>query len=46
MVDKYVNRLVGIADHHLILERGHVVWRGSSAALNADPGLWHRYLGV
>ena len=46
VVDKYVNRLVGIADHHLILERGHVVWRGSSAALNADPGLWHRYLGV
>jgi branched-chain amino acid transport system ATP-binding protein len=46
VVDKYVNRLVEIADHHLILERGRVVWRGSSAALNADQALWHRYLGV
>lgn len=46
VVDKYVNRLVTIADHHLILERGQVAWRGPSAALEADHGLWHRYLGV
>jgi branched-chain amino acid transport system ATP-binding protein len=46
VVDKYVDRLVEIADHHLILERGRVAWRGSSAALAADPGLWHRFLGV
>ena len=46
VVDKYVNRLVEIADRHLILERGQVAWRGSSAELKADPALWHRYLGV
>ena len=46
VVDKYVNRLVQIADRHLILERGRIAWRGSSAELEADPGLWHRYLGV
>jgi len=46
VVDKYVNRLVEIADHHLILERGRVAWRGTSAALAADTALWHRYLGV
>jgi branched-chain amino acid transport system ATP-binding protein len=37
---------VQIADEHTILERGRVVWHGSSAALAADPLLWHRYLGV
>ena len=46
VVDKYVRRLIRLADHHLILERGLGVWAGSSAALDADPGLWQRYLGV
>jgi branched-chain amino acid transport system ATP-binding protein len=46
VVDKYVNRLVQIADRHLILERGSVAWHGSSAELDQDRNLWHRYLGV
>jgi len=46
VIDKYVDRLVKLADHHTILERGRVAWRGDSAALAADPQLWHRYLGV
>jgi branched-chain amino acid transport system ATP-binding protein len=46
VIDKYVERLVEIADHHTILERGRVAWRGSSRDLAADRGLWHRYLGV
>jgi branched-chain amino acid transport system ATP-binding protein len=46
VIDKYVQRLVQIADRHTILERGRVVWQGTSAALAADPRLWHRYLGV
>jgi branched-chain amino acid transport system ATP-binding protein len=46
VVDKYVERLVKLADRHVILERGRVVWEGSSAALNADRALWARYLGV
>ncbi len=46
VVDKYVQRLLPLADRHLILERGRVVWRGDSAALDADRGLWTRYLGV
>jgi branched-chain amino acid transport system ATP-binding protein len=46
VVDKYVQRLVQIADRHTILERGRVVWRGTSAQLEADPAIWHRYLGV
>ncbi len=46
VVDKYVERLLGLADRHVILERGQVVWEGDSAALDADRGLWSRYLGV
>lgn len=46
VIDKYVERLIKLADRHVILERGRVVWQGSSAALNADRTLWARYLGV
>ena len=46
VVDKYVQRLIALADHHTIIERGRVAWRGSSAQLAADRSLWHRYLGV
>jgi branched-chain amino acid transport system ATP-binding protein len=46
VVDKYVQRLVGIADRHVILERGRVAWRGTSAELGADPATWNRYLGI
>jgi branched-chain amino acid transport system ATP-binding protein len=46
VIDKYVERLVRLADRHTIIERGRVAWQGSSAELDADRGLWHRYLGV
>ena len=46
VVDKYIERLVKLADRHTIIERGRVAWQGSSAELDADRSLWHRYLGV
>lgn len=46
VVDKYVDRLVTLADRHLILDRGTVVWQGASQLLAADRSLWSRYLGV
>ena len=46
VVDKYVEKLIGLADRHTIIERGQVVWAGSSAELDADHGIWHRYLGI
>ena len=46
VIDKYVQRLVALANRHTIVERGRVVWQGDSAQLAADPGLWHRYIGV
>lgn len=46
VIDKYVERLLKLADQHVIIERGQVVWQGTSAALDADRSLWTRYLGV
>lgn len=46
VIDKYVRRLLQLADSHTIIERGQVVWQGDSPALAADPSLWHRYIGV
>lgn len=46
VIDKYVERLIALADHHTVIERGRVAWQGSSAALAADKTIWQRYLGV
>ncbi|MDB5744689.1 MAG: putative branched-chain amino acid transporter, ATP-binding protein, partial [Polaromonas sp.] len=46
VIDKYVQRLIAIADRHVIIEKGRAVWAGSSAQLDADRGLWVRYLGL
>jgi branched-chain amino acid transport system ATP-binding protein len=46
VIDKYVQKLVKLADQHTIIERGQVVWQGTSDALEADNSLWHRYIGV
>ncbi len=46
VIDKYVQRLITLADRHVILEKGRVVWSGSSAALDADRGVWARHLGI
>ena len=46
VIDKNVAALTQLADRHYILEKGAVAWSGDSAALRADPELWHRYLGV
>jgi branched-chain amino acid transport system ATP-binding protein len=46
LIDKNVEALIRIADRHVLIERGRVVWSGSSAALAAAPEVQHRYLGV
>lgn len=46
IIDKYIEKLVGLADKHLIVERGQIVWRGNSAQLDEHRSLWSRYLGV
>jgi branched-chain amino acid transport system ATP-binding protein len=46
IVDKHLRALVKLADRHVVLEKGHVVWSGTSAALTADPQVASRYLHV
>ena len=46
VVDKNVDALARIADRHYIIEKGKVVWTGTSPQLLADKDLQHRYLGV
>jgi len=46
IIDKYIEKLIELADHHTIIERGRVVWQGASAELRAQPELWQQYLGV
>ena len=46
VVDKNVSDLTRIADRHYIIEKGRVVWDGSSQALRDQPELHTRYLGV
>jgi branched-chain amino acid transport system ATP-binding protein len=46
IIDKNVRALTRIADTHYILEKGRIVWTGSSAELAAHEDVQHRYLGV
>ena len=46
VIDKDVRALTRVADRHYVLEKGRVVWRGSSAELAADRDVQHRFLGV
>ena len=36
LVDKHLDALAKIADRHVMIEKGHVVWSGTSAALDRD----------
>lgn len=46
LIDKNVHALTKVADRHFVIERGRVVWSGSSAELTAAPDVQHRYLGI
>lgn len=46
VIDKNVGALLRVADRHFLLERGRVVWKGTSPELAAVPDVQHRYLGV
>jgi branched-chain amino acid transport system ATP-binding protein len=46
VIDKDVKALTRVADVHYMLEKGRVVWSGSSAELAANQEVQQRYLGV
>src|ERR1700691_4281036 len=46
LVDKHIDALIKLADRHVVIEKGQVVWTGPSAALTEDPTVRQRYLQV
>ena len=46
LVDKNIDALTRIADRHYIIEKGKVVWDGTSSELQGDQDLQHRFLCV
>jgi branched-chain amino acid transport system ATP-binding protein len=44
VIDKNVDALAKIADRHVVLEKGRVVWRGSSDDLRGDAAVKDRFL--
>jgi len=46
VIDKNLGPLLELADRHFVLEKGVVVWSGTSDALRAEPRIVHEYLGV
>jgi branched-chain amino acid transport system ATP-binding protein len=46
LIDKNVEALIRLADRHYMIERGRVVWTGTSDDLAGAPDVQHRYLGI
>lgn len=46
VVDKNIKVLMAIAERHYIMEKGRIVWTGSTAQLQSQPELQSRFLGV
>src|SRR5512145_1062522 len=46
VVDKFVEAMLGLADRHVILERGRVAWQGTSAELAADRSVREEFLAI
>ena len=46
IIDKNIDALLAIGERHYIMEKGRIVWSGSSAELRDNTGLQSQYLGV
>jgi branched-chain amino acid transport system ATP-binding protein len=46
VIDKHIGPLLRLADRHVILAKGRVVWEGSGAALRAQPEVLHEHVGL
>jgi branched-chain amino acid transport system ATP-binding protein len=44
VIDKTIQAMTRLADRHVILEKGRVVWSGSNDQFLADPSIIDRYL--
>jgi branched-chain amino acid transport system ATP-binding protein len=46
VIDKNIDALTEIADRHYIMEKGQIVWAGTSSELKSNPEIQHQYLGI
>ena len=46
VIDKNLAEMAALIDRHHVIEKGAVVWTGTSAELAAQPAITERYLGV
>lgn len=46
LIDKNIHVLKRLADRHVIIEKGRIVWTGDGAALARDTEKVHAYVGV
>jgi branched-chain amino acid transport system ATP-binding protein len=46
LVEQQIERALDFASDVIILDRGRIVWRGSSKELRSDPALIERHIGV
>ena len=46
VIDKHLESLFAIADNHYVMEKGRIVWSGTTSALKNDTEIKSRYLGV
>lgn len=46
VIDKHPKAMARLADRHLIMEKGQLVWEGDSERLLSAPDIQERYLGV
>lgn len=46
LIDKNLKEMRHIVDRHYIIEKGRIVWNGTSDELMAQPELVNKYLGV
>ena len=45
-IDKHLEALGALSDHHAILHKGRIVWRGTPSTLDEQPEVIVKYLGV
>ncbi|TVQ29284.1 MAG: ABC transporter ATP-binding protein [Geminicoccaceae bacterium] len=46
VIDKHLDALLALADRHVVIEKGRVVWAGTSLAFREDSSIVERHLHV
>jgi branched-chain amino acid transport system ATP-binding protein len=46
LIDKHIDALMRLADRHVVIEKGRVVWQGTSADLGGAPHIRDTYLAA